>query len=176
MHRSFTYVIAAVSVMMVGTFAAAVPAQQAAPLQTELLTEVRLLRQAIESLAGTNVRAQIVFGRLQLQDSRSAAAERRLNEARTNLAMILARSGELNDRMGELENLLGDSRRKPDELEALRQELTAARRELGRVESERLRLQSDEAEAAAAFNAEQARWAELNRQLEELERALAPKQ
>ena len=175
MDRSFKYVIAGVAVMMLGIFAAAVPAQQAAPMQTELLAEVRLLRQAIESLAGTNARAQIMFGRLQLQDQRTATAERRLTEARANHATIVARSGELGDRVSELENLIGDSRRKPEEIEALRQELMAVRRELARIDAERVRLQGEEAEAAAALNVEQARWTDLNRQVEELERALAPK-
>jgi len=40
------------------------------------------------------------------------------------------------------------------------------------MESERVRLAADEAEAATALNQEQGRWSDLNRQLEELERAL----
>lgn len=175
MERSRKYVIVAVAVMMTGVFAATMPAQQPAALETELLTEVRLLRQTMESLMGTNTRVQIVFGRLQLQDQRTATAERRLDEARSNLAAVANRASELNDRVGELETALANSGRKPEEFEALRQELGAVRSELGRIETERVRVQGAEAEAAAAFNAEQARWTDLNQQLEQLERTLTPK-
>lgn len=175
MNRSRPYVIVAVAVMMTVIFGATIPAQQPAPMQTELLTEVRLLRQAIESLAGTNARVQIVFGRLQMQDQRAANAARRLDETRANLATINTRGSELNDRVSELETMLGDSRRIPEELQALRQELNGVRRELARLETERLRLQGDETEAAAALTVEQGRWTDLNQQLDQLERALTPK-
>ena len=39
--------------------------------------------------------------------------------------------------------------------------------------SERVRLAGDETEAATTLNQEQGRWSDLNRQLDELERALA---
>ena len=71
-----------VAALILGAFGIGVTAQQAAPLQTELLAEVRLLRQSIEALAGTNARVQIVFGRLQLQEQRTATATARLDQAR----------------------------------------------------------------------------------------------
>jgi chromosome segregation ATPase len=175
MDRSRTCVIVAVAVMMTGVFAATMPAQQPAPLETELLTEVRLLRQTMESLMGTNTRVQIVFGRLQLQDQRTATAERRLDDARSNLAAVVSQNSQLSDRAKELEDALGDTGRKPEEFEALRQELVAVRRELTRIEAERLRLQGEEAEIAVTLSQEQARSADLNRRIDELERALAPK-
>ncbi len=175
MDRSFKYVVVGVTVLIAGIFVAAVPAQQPAPQETELLMEVRLLRQTIESLMSTNTRVQIVFGRLQLQDQRTATAERRLDEARSNLAAVVTRASELSDRVKELEDALGNTGGKPEELEALRQELVGVRQELARIETERLRLQGEEAEIAATVSLEQGRSADLNRQIEDLERALAPK-
>ena len=174
MARPITCVAALVAVLLIG-FVVHVPAQQQpATVQTELLSEVRLLRQAIESLAGTNARVQIVFGRLQLQEQRTATAARRLDDARSALAGISMRATEMGDRVKELEGFSGDTRRKPEEIEALRHEATMGRRELERIEAERARLMGEESEAAGTLNLEQGRWSDLNRQLEELERLLTP--
>jgi chromosome segregation ATPase len=176
MTRSAGCVAALVAVLMVAGWAARLPAQQPASLQTELLAEVRLLRQSIEALAGTNARVQIVFGRLQLQEQRTATAARRLDALRSALADISTRAAEMADSEKELDAFAADTLRRPEEAENAREQLRAVRRELGRIEAERTRLMGEEAEAAGALNLEQGRWSDLNRQLEELERQLAPKQ
>jgi chromosome segregation ATPase len=173
MIRAAAAVLALVTLLVIA-FVARLPAQQSPPpVQTELLGEVRLLRQAIESLAGTNARVQIVFGRLQLQDQRTATAARRLDDLRSAMAGISMRAGGMADSIKELEAAVADGRRKPEEIEALQQELTMAQREAQRLEAERARLVNEESEAAGILNQEQGRWSDLNRQLEELERALA---
>jgi len=172
MSRSTTFVTAILTVSIIAAFVARVPAQQPASLQTELLTEVRLLRQALESLTGTNVRVQIVFGRLQLQEQRTAAAARRLDEVRGELAGLSISAGDMGERVKEFEEMSSDSRRKPEELEAVRHELTMVRRQLAGVDAERARLMNEENEAAGMLNQEQGRSSDLNRQLDELERQL----
>lgn len=168
------FALVAVLVLTSGALVARLPAEQQSPAQTELLAEVRLLRQAIESLAGTNARVQIVFGRLQLQEQRTATAARRLDDLRGALAAVSMRAAEAADRLKELEAAMADARHKPEEIEAMRQEMTRGRREAERIETERARLMGEEAEAAGALNLEQGRWSDLNRQLEELERLLTP--
>lgn len=164
----------AVSVILLGgVFVARLPAQQqTTSTQTELLAEVRLLRQAIESLAGTNARVQIVFGRLTLQEQRTATAAKHLEEIRLRLASVTREIGDSTDHAKDLESALDDNRRKPEEIEQMRQEATMIKRQLERLEIERARLAGDEGDAASALNQEQGRWSDLNRQLEELERAL----
>jgi hypothetical protein len=174
MIRSAAAVTAILTLVIVTALVARVPAQQPqAPLQAELLAEVRLLRQAIESLAGTNARVQIVFGRLQLQEQRTATAARRLDDIRSNLSALSMRTGEAGDRLKDIEATINDGRRKPEEIAEAQQVLAMMRREFQRIEAERTRLMNEEAEAAGALNQEQGRWSDLNRQLEELERALA---
>lgn len=165
-----------VAALILAGFGIGVSAQQVSPIQTELLAEVRLLRQSIEALAGTNARVQIVFGRLQLQEQRTATAERRLDDLRNAVSGISMQAQQMGDRIKETEDGSENSRGKPEQLEAMRQELTMARRELGRIEAERARVMAEEAEAAGALNMEQGRSSDLNRQLDELERALAPRQ
>ena len=173
MIRSAAAVTAVLTLVIVAAFVAGVPAQQPqVSLQTELLTEVRLLRTAIESLAGSNARVQLAFGRLQLQEQRTASAAKRLDDIRSSLSATTMRASETTERLKEFETHLNDGRRKPDEIEDAQQMLGMLRREAQRLDAERMRLMNDEAEAAGALNQEQGRWSDLNRQLEELERAL----
>ena len=162
----------AVFIIVLSAAVAHLPAQQATSTQSELLAEVRLLRQAIESLAGTNARVQIVFGRLTLQEQRTANAAKRLDDARAALAKIAQEAAQLSDHLKDLDEAQSDSRRKPEELDQVRMEGVMIKRQLERMEVERARLTADEADAASALNQEQGRWSDLNRQLDELERAL----
>jgi chromosome segregation ATPase len=171
MSRSAAFVV--MIVMLAGVaLVARVPAQQPAPIQTELLAEVRLLRQSIEALAGTNARVQIVFGRLQLQEQRTDAALKRLDTIRMMSAPVMTRLADLNDDIKRLEEFIADSRAKPEEIEGRRKELASARYEAERMERQRAQLAGEEAEAASVLNQEQGRWSDLNRVLDELERAL----
>jgi hypothetical protein len=172
MTRSAAAVTLFVTLVIVA-FVARVPAQQTqAPIQTELLSEVRLLRQAIESLAGTNARVQIVFGRLQLQEGRIQAATARLEITRMSALGINQRAADAANRYRQLEESIAENRAKPEQLDDMRRELRALRGEIDQIEAERVRLQTAEADAAANLNLEQGRWSDLNRQLEDLERAL----
>lgn len=169
-----TGVTVLIGFVLVGSiFIARVPAQQQASTQTELLTEVRLLRQAIESLTGVNARVQIVFGRLQLQEQRTSSAVQRLDQAREAAAKLASEIASLTDQQKMIEATINDGRRTPEEIEHAKAESAMTARLIERLEQERLRLVTNENDAANVLNQEQGRWSDLNRQLEELERALA---
>jgi chromosome segregation ATPase len=163
--------------VLTGGFAlATVRGEQAAPQDTSaLLDEVRLLRQAIEALAGTGARVQIVFGRLQLQEQRTTSAVRRLDDARSALATITAKIADIADRVKTIEDDAGRGTRAVPEERAFEIELRELKREWARREEERIRLATQESDAAGQLAQEQGRWTDLNRQLEELERALTPR-
>lgn len=167
------FLAALVGVIVIsGAFVSRLPAQQQTSPQAELLTEVRLLRQAIESLTGVNARVQIVFGRLQLQEQRTAAAMQRYDRARELVAQKSREISGMADHLKSLESMMSDGRRKPDEIEQAQRESAMVTRALEQLEQDRLRLNGEETEAGSALNQEQGRWSDLNRQLEELERAL----
>jgi hypothetical protein len=167
-------VFSAVLVAVLLTAAATrVPAQQPASAQTELLTEVRLLRQAIETLAGANARVQIVFGRLQLQEQRVESAAKRLDAARDALKDVNNRILQISGINKSIESSVTNSRLSAEQVEELQGEMQGGRRAIERAETERAQLLAAEADAAAILNQEQGRWSDLNRQLDELERALA---
>ena len=151
--------------------------QSAAPAandaSAQLLQEVRRLREAIELMVSTNARVQIVFGRLQLQEQRTASAARRLDDLRETLARATREAAKFAANMQDIEERTRDTRISADDRANLEQELQQMKRAGNQGEIERQRLQTEESLAAGALANEQTRWTELNQQLEELERALA---
>jgi predicted nucleic acid-binding Zn-ribbon protein len=133
---------------------------------------VRLLRQAIEQLAGNGTRVQIAFGRLQLQEQRTATAARRLEDLRANLARVSYQTTELAERLKDIDSLAGSGKRTPEEDADLREAVTMMSRELRRLEVDRARVGTRRAKPRRFLANEQARWSDLNRQLGELERSL----
>ena len=65
-------------------------ALQAQETQTtaQLLQEVRALRAAIERMTAAGTRAQLLLGRLQMQEQRMTSLARQLQETRTRLASV----------------------------------------------------------------------------------------
>jgi hypothetical protein len=170
-----TLIVGSVIALSAATVATAPSDQSPAQDSSALLNEVRLLRQAIEQLAGNGTRVQIAFGRLQLQEQRTATAARRLEDLRANLTRLTHQATETADRLKDFEGLATTGNRKPEEEADLREMQKMMTRELRRVEAERARLTAEESEAASVLANEQGRWSDLNRQLEELERSLPPR-
>lgn len=175
MTRAVTTLIVGSVIALGAAVATASSDQSPAQDSPALLNEVRLLRQAIEQLAGNGTRVQIAFGRLQLQEQRTATAARRLDDIRANLTRLTYQATETAERLKDFEGLGTTGNRTPEEEADLREMQKMMTRELRRVEAERARLTAEEAEAASVLATEQGRWSDLNRQLEELERSLAPR-
>jgi hypothetical protein len=169
MTRLLTCVVIVFVITAIG-FVAPLPAQQTASTQTELLTEVRLLRQAIQAMVSSNARVQIVFGRLTLQEQRTANAAKRLDEKREALRKLTHEIAMMGQQAEMLERMQG---RKPEEAQQAEKEGGMLTRMVQQMEAERLRLVQEEVDAANELSQEQGRWSDLNRQLEELERVLA---
>ncbi len=141
-------------------------------VNAQLLQEVRRLREAIEMMVSTGARVQIVFGRLQLQEQRTATAVRRLDELRETLARVTQQVADFAQQGQDLDERQREFRGTPEERAELEAERKHFRRAVDGKEAERQRVQAEESQAAATLANEQARWASLNQQLEELERAL----
>ena len=133
-----------------------------------LLAEVKGLRAAMEQMAGAGPRVQLFVGRLQLQEGRIAGMIRRLDTVRDSI--ITARK--------ELDGMKGA-------LKMFNQEAAAAERKddlpfpfanfkegVATAEANVARLVAEEAQLAHDVATEQARWVEINRRLDELEKEL----
>jgi hypothetical protein len=129
-----------------------------------LLIEVRGLRAAMEQMASGSTQAQLLVGRLQLQEGRVTSMIRRLDTVRDNLAS--ARTG-YNQLAGSIKMLQGEQ---PEEgmggvIDGLTSQLAAAKANVDRLTAEELQLTADVA-------TEQQRWVAINQRLDELERTL----
>lgn len=168
--------VAAVLVMTGGAFAARGSAQAAQASGTDvlpaLLQEVKGLRAAMEQMATSSAHAQLLVGRLQLQESRMNGMIRRLDTVRDDLAKAEREYAQIS---GALKTLEGDS--SPSDMPendrdtavgGLKQQVQYVKAEVDRLRAEETQLTSD-------LNAEQARWIDINQRLDELERSLGKK-
>ena len=164
---------AAVTVLIIlGTTAGGQTPQQ--PNQDTLgalLVEVRGLRSAIEQMASVGPSIQLAMGRLQLHEQRINTLVRRADGLRDALGAAHKQTGELQDRLRNGQRELEDSpeAQRRSQLQAL---MADHKQQLARATAEIQRLQTEEADAASQIASEQARWAEINQRLEELDRAL----
>jgi chromosome segregation ATPase len=139
-----------------------------------LLIEVRGLRQAMEQMAQAGPRVQLALGRLQLQEQRLNTMIRRAESVRETVARAERAAAELQSEIAGDETMLKSDPRtsEPEFVRAVNQQLRDAKRRLALQSTELQRLQGEESVLQQQIFGEQARWADVNRTLEELERAL----
>ena len=148
-----------------------------------LLAEVRGLRAAMEQMAAAGPRVQLALGRLQLQEQRLATSVRRLEEVRTRLTGTQQSVVDQQEQLAALELAAKDispaagaakhgEQMTAEQLDEMQKQI---KRQIDRSNNEVQRLIGEEATLANEASTEQARWAELNQRLEEIERSLAPR-
>jgi septal ring factor EnvC (AmiA/AmiB activator) len=135
-----------------------------------LLVEVRGLRTAIEQMSSASARVQLAMGRLQLNEQRITTYMRRVDEIRDRR---LPAELDVQKRQRELDAFVDAIRQSgrppsPD----VEEELKRMKREVAEARAYLLRLQTEEAQLSRDIGTEQDRWTEINRTLEELDRAL----
>ena len=138
-------------------------------MNTALLTEVRALRVAIEQMATAGARVQLIMGRLQMQEQRVGDGVKRLDVVRLQLR---AAEDNLARHQGELKRMENSSPSDPEQRRDLEGMINALKREVGNADVQVQRLRTDESDAMNIVTAEQGRWADINQQLDELERIL----
>jgi len=136
-----------------------------------LLAEVRGLRLAIEQLATVGARAQLITGRLQLQEQRVNTLFTRVAQQRDRMQPVERELTDMQQRVVDLQRDL-ETVSVPQEKHQLEIEQQVIQRQVALRTTELRRLQVEEADVANLLATEQANWAELNRQLELLEAAL----
>jgi septal ring factor EnvC (AmiA/AmiB activator) len=133
-----------------------------------LVTEIRGLRVDLNRVAGANIRSQLLFGRLQLQEQRTVTLSRQLDTIQEQLAKTVAQRAELEDRLKEME----ESPRTDMPLEVRQGIERNVRRELTSLQAREQQLRQQQSSLSAAVADEQARWTDFSSRLDELERAL----
>lgn len=165
---------AAVAVGVLGAGLAAQAQRPQDDVLSALLTEVRGLRQAMEQMASAGPRVQLALGRLQLQEQRLNAMLRRLEGVRDSLIGAVGSSTELQRRIAQVQEEVKSlaARGRDDDVRALTADIGELKRRHATAQEEVQRWQGEEAQLQQQIAGEQARWADINRTLEELERAL----
>lgn len=138
-----------------------------------LLTEVRQLRQAIESMTGASQRVQIALYSLQMQDGAAARAAQRLDEVRNKCSVKEADRAHFAAEVQRLESTDVSRLTDKGEAEAIRQILPERKRELESKTAELQSCQGTEAEALNQFRTEQGKLTELQDRIARLDAALA---
>lgn len=140
-----------------------------------LLIEVRGLRVAMEQMASAGPRVQLALGRLQLQEQRLNTMLRRAESVRETVVRTERELTELQSGIvGDEAALKSADPRNNDEqfVRAVTQQIQDAKRRSISLSTELQRLQGEEGMLQQQIAGEQARWADINRTLEDLERAL----
>jgi len=140
-----------------------------------LLIEVRGLRVAMEAMASAGPRVQLALGRLQLQEQRVNNLLRRIESVQNELANALRESDNTRQEFTKFENALKSASLGPEEREHVENTLPDLKAAQGRAVANVQRLQVEESGLTQELAAEQGRWSDINRQMEELERALTRK-
>jgi len=161
---------ASVAVSPANAQSAAAPAPEAGALNA-LLAEVRLLRQAIERQGTVAGRAQLLVGRLALQDQRVMRWQAESQRLESELTAMTERRNLNQARLNEMRNAIqGD--RDPERVLALEQEVRMLQAQVKQEAALQAGLETRRAEAVQAAEAERARYDELSDRLERLEREL----
>jgi predicted nucleic acid-binding Zn-ribbon protein len=139
-----------------------------------LLTEVRGLRQAMEQMAAAGPRVQLALGRLQLQEQRLNTMIRRLEGVRDSAAGAEQGVSRIQAEVARMQENVKAAEARGDDGDArgFTYEMGQMKRQLALAQQELQRWQGEEAQLQQQIGTEQGRWSEINRTLEELERAL----
>jgi len=161
----------AVIVIASGAFAVRGFAQAQQPSSADvlpaLLQEVRGLRAAMEQMASSSAHAQLLIGRLQLQEGRMNSMIRRLETVRDNLATAERVYDQLH---GSLQMMEGE--KSPAEIQAIEKEIPGLKLQVDAAKANVNRLRTEESQLTSDLTAEQTRWMDINQRLDELERTL----
>jgi hypothetical protein len=137
-----------------------------------LLAEVRALRLTIERAAAQGNQAQLLLGRVQLQENRLATLGRQYDDARRKVLDAQQRESEMEQGLQQMTNQMRHPAVPPEEREALEARIPDMKAEIARQQARTALLRNDETAAYNALSAEQQRWAAFNDRLEAIERSL----
>lgn len=165
--------IAACVAILLAAWAVPLLAQSASnETLSALLTEVRLLRQALERSAAAP-QIQLLGTRLAVQNERLQAATREHDTTREALQTVLNQMNELTTRLQAFAEAGDRTTNSPQKQRELEEMQTVLKAELASLAAREAQLRTRESELATAVAAEQNEWLLLNRRLDEFEKTLA---
>jgi hypothetical protein len=138
-----------------------------------LVAEIRALRLAVERSMTATSQAQLLLGRVQLQENRLATLGRQLQEARMRFLDAQGGQAEAERQLRNLTEMLESATPGEERTQAIQQEIPHVKERVKEAQLRTEQLRVDYTAAADALSAEQTRWTDFNERLEALERTLA---
>jgi hypothetical protein len=145
----------------------------ATPTLSALLREVRMLRLAIERQGAIAGRAQLLVGKLALEDQRVARAQAELQRLESETATATANRARTQTLLTERRMQI-DRAKDADEAAVIQSDLRRMEAQWKQEGASLSALELRRAEANQAWEAERARYDELSARFDQLERDLAP--
>ena len=136
----------------------------------ELVVEVQALRAEMNQAAAASIRAQLLVGRLQMEDQRIASVARDLEAVQAENAANAQVRTETASRIKLLEDALTSAG--ADTRDEAERQLAAVKAAAQQADRRQQALKRRESGLAKELQAEEARWAEINAQLENFEQAI----
>jgi chromosome segregation ATPase len=161
--------------LLLFAIAATACAQTTPPPDTQalqaLVAEIRQLRIDMQTTTITTQRVQIVLYRLQSQTALVTRANSHLEDVRSSLGNVQSEKKNFTARLQEMEDHLR-SAQAPAERKILEESIASIKPGLERVTSDEQRQQSRLVDAETQYRAEQGKLAELQDQLDRLDKVL----
>src|SRR5271168_2164884 len=137
-----------------------------------LLSEVRQLRQDLQTTAIAQQRTQILLHRLQGQEAAVARASQRLDEAREMYAGAQSERKHLAAEIKQHEEFISNTENSPTQRKVFEDRLPEDKARLESFENQEQQEQAREIEAEQQLRVEEARLSDLRDQLDQLDKAL----
>ena len=138
-----------------------------------LLTEVRGLRAAIEQMTSASARIQLSVARLQIEEQRINDGGKRLQYLRQRLGDARRKVRDNEDQVARVDNELRGGRLSEESRQEFTTGLAALKRDAVSLKATVSDLSAEEAQLTQDMAAEQARWIEVSRRLDELDASMA---
>ena len=157
--------------LIIATTACAQSASPDTQALQALVAEIRQLRQDMQATTIVTQRVQIVLYRLQTQTSLVTSAASRLDDARSSLGRAQSDRKQIADRVPQMEESV-KTMQDAKERKNMEDALAGTKMQLEHLTADEQRLQSREIDAETQFRTEQGKLADLQDQLDRLDKVL----
>jgi len=157
--------------LLIATAACAQTASPDTQALQALVAEIRQLRQDMQATNLATQRVQIVLYRLQTQTALVTRASSRLDDARSSLGNLQSDKKTIADRLPQMEES-AKSVQDPKERKNMEDAVVGTKMQLERLAADEQRLQARAIDAETQFRTEQNKLADLQDQLDRLDKLL----
>jgi chromosome segregation ATPase len=171
-QRCFGIAMAATSVVVVAGAVVIGQGQRSPATLDDLLAELRGLRADASQTASASIRAQLLMGRLQLQEQRIITVSGQLAVARQQLTAVEGGIAQVSANLKRLEETSTTGGLSADDQTSLDREIAGIKATLKEMQQNAGTDRDREGELTSLLASEQGRWTDFNGRLDDLEQSL----